>query len=100
MTPGIEEGGPRQGCEVKEAKDDLRNGWKKLIESEERLRFFRKMVKWDLEVREIEHLGEVLNNKLRSERMREANSEKGVVRSIMNLRLKDERRHQRDLIKE
>ena len=37
MTPGKEEGGVRQGDDVVKAKNDLRDGWKKLVESEERL---------------------------------------------------------------
>ena len=78
------------------AKNELRDEWRKLIESEERLRFFKKMVGWELEVREIEHLGEDLNHKLKSERMKSARSEKEVIRSIMRLELTDERRHQRE----
>ena len=99
-TPGIEEGGTGQSNVVAEAKNNLRNGWKKLIESEERLSFFRKMVRWELQVREIEHLGESLNNKFRSERMKGARSEREVVKLVMELKLKDERRHQRELRKE
>ena len=99
-TPGIEEGGTGQSNAVAEAKNNLRNGWRKLIESEERLSFFRKMVRWELQVREIEHLGESLNNKFRSERMKGARSEREVVKLVMELKLKDERRHQRELRKE
>ena len=47
MTPGIEEGGRRQDVDensVKTAKDMLRDIWRKLVESEERLAFFKKMV--------------------------------------------------------
>ena len=36
-TPGIEEGG-----NGRDAKDEVRNSWRKLIESEERLNFCRK----------------------------------------------------------
>ena len=75
MTPGKEEGGVRQGDDIVKAKNDLRDGWKKLIESEERLKFFKRMVGWDLEVREIEHLGVDLNNKFKSERMKNAVTE-------------------------
>ena len=45
----MEEGGNRQ--------DHLRNAWRRLVESEERLRFWKKMVGWEVGVREIEHLG-------------------------------------------
>ena len=82
----MEEGGYRRGYEVKKAKDDLRNGWRKLVESEERFKFFKKMVGWNLEVREI---GDDINQKFRSEKMREARSEKEVIRLIMVLKLKD-----------
>ena len=91
MTSGIKEKGQRQGNGNANAKDDLRNTWKKLVESEERLGFFRRMVKLNLQVKEIQHLGEALNNKLRSEKMRNANSEKEVVRQIKDMKLKDER---------
>ena len=57
MTPGIQEGGLSQ--------DNVRNIWKKQVESEERLCFFRKMLGLDLSVRELEHLGEDLNSKFR-----------------------------------
>ena len=96
ITPGREEGGMRQSEEVIKAKNDFRDGWRKLVESEERLKFFKRMVGWNLEVREIEHLGEDLNNKFRSERMRNAKSEKEVIGLIMKLKLKDERKYQRE----
>ena len=49
-----------QGDEVAMAKNNLRVDWRKLIESEERLIFFKKMVGWDLEVREILYSDSVL----------------------------------------
>ena len=96
----MEEGGLRQDsgpAESKNAKDDLRDRWRRLIESEERLNFFRKLVGWGLEVREIEHLGEGLHEKFKSEKMKGGRSEKVVVKSIMEMKLKDERRYQREL---
>ena len=38
-TPGSEEGGKGQ-----DAKNNVRNAWRKLTESEERLKFWKKMV--------------------------------------------------------
>ena len=70
ITPGMEEGGTGQGDATDTLKDDLRNGWKKLVDSEERLCFFKKMVGLNLQVREIEHFGEDLNSKFRSEKIR------------------------------
>ena len=97
----MEEGGSEQGSTLTaNAKNDLRNEWRKLIESEERLAFFKKMVGLRLSVREIEHFGEDLNNKFRSEQMKEAKSEKEVTKLIMELKLKDERRHVRERKKE
>ena len=61
----MEEGGLGQ-----DNKDEVRNAWKKLIESEERLKFWKKMVGLGLAVREVEHLGEDLKNKFRSEFMK------------------------------
>ena len=92
----MEEGGLGQGTVIMKLKDDLRDYWRKLVDSEERLNFFKKMVSWDLLVREIEHFGDDLNNELRSEKMRGARSEKEVVRLIMKIKLKDERRYQRE----
>jgi len=86
----------RQSVEAVNAKNELRDEWKKLIEDEERLRFFKKMSGWKLNVREIEHLGENLNAKFRSESMRNARSEKEVAKHSMKLKLVDERRHQRE----
>ena len=74
-TSGIEEEGRGQGFEITKAKNDLRNIWRKLVESEERLLFFKKMVLGGLQVREIEHLGEEINNKFKSEQMKGAKSD-------------------------
>ena len=65
-TPCIKEGGARQ-----ETKDRLRNAWRKQIESEERLGFWRKMAGLNIGVREIEHISEDFKEKFWSERMKE-----------------------------
>ena len=57
------------------------------------------MVVREISVREIEHLGENLNDKFRSESMRGGKSEQVVLRSIMELKYKDERRFQREVKK-
>ena len=44
----MEEGGPRQDTVPNDAKDNLRDKWRRLVEKEERLNFFRKMVGWEL----------------------------------------------------
>ena len=93
VTPGIEEGGIWQDP----VKDELRNAWRKLVECEERLRFWKRMVGWDLSIRELAHLGENFKNKYRSERMQRGSSEKEVFKLMMKLKLKDERNHQREL---
>ena len=43
-----------------------------------RLNFWRKMVGWGLSVREVQHLGEEIHNKYRSENMKLGMSEKVV----------------------
>ena len=88
----MEEGGNRQ--------DHLRNAWRKLVESEERLRFWKKMVGWEVGVREIEYLGEDLKEKSRSMQMREGQSERKVISLVMGLKLKDEKKLQRELKRE
>ena len=60
-TPGMEEGG-----NGRESKDKLRNSWRKMIESEERLKFWKNMVGLELGVREIENLGDDIKQKFRS----------------------------------
>ena len=78
----------------------LRNAWRKLVESEERLKFWRKMVGWEIGVREIEHLGEDLKGKFRSMKMKGGRNEREVISLVMRLKLKDERKLQRELKKE
>ena len=93
----MEEGGLRQDSDTTSARDTLRDRRRRLIESEERLKFFRKMVGWELTVRDIEHFGDDLNSKFRSETMREGRSEKVVIKKIMEMKYKDERRFQHEL---
>ena len=93
----MEEEGNGQDSDSMNARDSLREEWRKLVESEERFNFFKKMVGWDLEVREIEHLGDDLNKKFRSDRMRGGRSERVVIKTILDLKLKDERRFKREL---
>ena len=87
----MEEGGNWQ-----ESKEDLRKAWRKMTESEERLKFWKKMVGLDIGVRELEHIGEGIKEKFRSEAMKGGRSEREVIRLVMRLKLKDERRHQRE----
>ena len=91
----MEEGGEREGDEAAKGKDSLRDCWRKLVESEERLKFFKRMVGMGLEVREIEHLGEDIRQKFRSEVMKSGKGEQVVLKLIMKLKLCDKRRHQR-----
>ena len=83
------EGGKRQ--------DRVRDAWRKLVECEERGKFWDKMVGLDLGVRELEHFGEDIKEKFRSEMMKGGNSEREVIRLVMKLKLKDEKSHQREL---
>ena len=91
-TPGIEEGGKRR-----DSKDTVRNVWRKLVESEERLKFWKRMVGLGLGVREVEHLGEDLKQKFRSEEMRGGRRDRDVIELVIRLKLRDERKHQREL---
>ena len=88
----MEEGGSRQ--------NNLRNAWRKLVESEERLRFWKKVVGWEVGVREIEHLGDDLKDKFRSMQMRGGQCERKVVSLVMESKLKDEKKLQRELKRE
>ena len=93
----MEEGGIGQDSGVAHARDSLRNVWRKQVESEERLKFLRKLVGREISVREIEHLGDELNDRFRSENMKGGRSEQVVLKSIMDLKYKDERRFQREI---
>ena len=95
VTPSIEAGGQR-----KETKDRLRNVWRKQVESEERLKFLKRMVGVNIGVRETEHIGENIVEKFRSEKMKRGESEQEIVKLIMNMKLKDEKCHQRELKRE
>ena len=63
VTPQMDtEGGLRQ--------NSVRNIWRKLIECEERVKFWRKMLNWGLGVRELESISEGIRQKFRSEVMK------------------------------
>ena len=51
------------------------------------------MVGLDIGVREIEHLGDEIKEKFRSDTMKGGKSEREVIRLIMRMKLRDERRH-------
>ena len=78
-------------------KDELRDEWKRLVEFEERLRFWKQMVGWKLCLRELAHIGEELKSKFRSKSMKGGSQEKEVIQLMMTLKLKDERRHLREI---
>ena len=90
VTPQVEsEGGKGQ--------DLVRDKWRKLVECQERVKFWNKMLEWGVGVREIEHLCEDIRRKFRSELMQKGGCEREVIMSVMKLKLKDERRHEREL---
>ena len=94
-TPSIEAGGKRQ-----ETNKILRNAWKKQVESEERLRFWKRMVGLNIGVREVENISEDIKERYRSERMKGGQSNRDIVKMIMGMKLRDEKSHQRELKKE
>ena len=84
-----ESGGSRQ--------DIVRDCWKKLVECEERLTFWKKMVGLGIGVRELESIGEEIRDKYRSESMKSGGSHREVIELVMSFKLRDEKRHQREL---
>ena len=48
-------------------------------------------------VRELEHMGDDLKEKFRSASMKKGKSEREVIMLIMSLKLRDEKRHQKEL---
>ena len=84
-----ESGGKRQ--------DIVRDIWRKLVECEERLAFWRKMVALGIGVRELEHMGEEIRDKYRSESMKSGKSHREVIEFVMSLKLRDEKFHQKEL---
>ena len=55
------------------------------------------MVGLGLGVREVEHLSEDIKNKFRSEQMKSGKKDRDVIDLVMRMKLKDERKHQREL---
>ena len=74
-----ESGGKRQ--------DIVREIWRKLVECEERLAFWRKMVALGIGVRELEYIGEDIRDKYRSESMKSGKSHREVIEFVMSLKL-------------
>ena len=81
-----------------ERQDVVRNIWKKLIECEERVKFWKRMIEWGVGIRELEHMGDGLKEKFRSESMQSGKSEREVIMLVMSLKLRDEKKHQKKLI--
>ena len=78
-------------------RDSVRNTWRKQIECEERGKFWRKMIDCGAGVRELESIGEKIKDKFRSDKIKSRGREREVVKLVMSLRLKDERKHQIEL---
>ena len=93
VTPLIEKEGGK-------FRYSLRNSWKKLVECQERVKFWQKMLEGGLGVRELECFGEDLRAKYRSEVMKKGGSEREAVKLSMILKLRDDKRHQVELKKE
>ena len=90
---------PQMETEGGYGQNSLRNKWKKLVECEERVRFWKKMLDWKLGVRELESISESIRQKFRSE-MREGESNREVIRLVTEMKYRDEKLHQRNLKKE
>ena len=78
-------------------QDIVRDAWKKLVECEERLTFWRRMNDRGVGVREVEHMGEDVREKYRSEEMKGGRSHREVIMLVMSLKLRDERKHKKEL---
>ena len=74
-----------EGGTGRDSKDAVRTIWRKLVELEERLKVWKKI------------LGGDLKEKFRSEQMKGGRSDRNVIDMVMRLKLKDERKHQREL---
>jgi len=70
-----------------------------LVECEERVRFWKKMLDQSNRVRELESISESIRQKFRSE-MREGESNREVIRLVTERKYRDEKLHQRNLKKE
>ena len=73
----VDSGGTRQ--------DEVRNIWRKLIECEERVSFWKRMLEGGVGVRELEHMGDEIRERFRSENMKGGRSEREVVMLVMSL---------------
>ena len=73
--------------------------WNKALESDMRLDWLRLMLRKDLVVRDIQHFGENVNKKLRTESSREEEMGREALIELMKVKLKDERRYHRECYK-
>ena len=67
--------------------------WIKVAESECRINWFRKMIGKGLIVRDLEAFASTTRDKLRSEEMKIKEEERGILRDLMLLKYKDEKRY-------
>ena len=55
------------------------------------------MLEWGVGIRELEHMGDEIKEKFRSEKMKGGRSEREVVMLVMSLKLRDEKKHRKEL---
>ena len=78
----------------------MRPHWLKTVESEERLRWIRQMIRMKLMVKDIEAFAHSTADKLRTEESRVREEERDILMGLMTLKRNDERRNLRILKRE
>ena len=67
--------------------------WTKVLESEARLKWLKTMIERDLVVRNIESYAKAEGDKLRTEEMRLREEERDVLKGLMKVKIKDEKKN-------
>ena len=77
----------------------LQPAWIKAVESDMRLRWLGEMLRRELIVRDLQHFGGGINDKMRAESSKEGDLGREALMSLMKVKYQDERRYQRECVK-
>ena len=83
-----------------ERQDRVKEKWKKLVESEARVKYWGELVRMGAGTKELELIGESLHQKFRSIEMQNKKDERWLVESGTTLKWKDERKYMVQVRKE
>ena len=73
--------------------------WLKAVESDKRLRWLGEMLRRELVVRDIQHFGEGMNDKMRADSSKEGELEREALMGLMKVKHNDEKRYYRECVR-